>query len=60
MVFSDSFRMGGAADRAGHTVADKARQTIKPMADVVRTDRNLLFDALRLRENCLCGEFMVS
>jgi len=62
MVFSDAFRMGGVADWAGQTVPDKARQPIKalPMAAVVRTDGNLLFDALRSMENCFCGEFIVS
>ena len=30
------------------------------MADVVRTERNLLFDALRFSENCLCLDFMLA
>src|SRR5438094_8211462 len=41
---------------------DNARQTNKarPIAGVVRTDRNLLFDALRFSENCLCLDFMIA
>src|SRR5467141_281168 len=62
MVFSDSFRMGDLAESAAQTVPDKARQTIKasPIAGVVRSDRNLLFDALRFSENCLCLDFMLA
>src|SRR5438093_10934912 len=31
-----------------------------PIPGVVRSDRNLLFDALRFSENCLCLDFMLA